>query len=86
MTIWTQTSRFDITRRVPIYPRQEAPRREARGKSRQLAKDDAMRQVTSWQRALELQRRERTDAMRKQAGLPQWQWQRMDRKNETAHP
>ena len=46
-----------------------------------------MRQVTSWQRALELQRRAQTDAMREQAGLPQWQWQRMERHGlETATP
>ena len=42
-----------------------------------------MRQVTSWTRAIELQRRARTDAMREQAGLPQWQWQKMERYADT---
>jgi len=37
--------------------------------------------MTPWQRALEIQRRARTDAMRERLGLPRWEWPSLERRD-----
>ena len=37
--------------------------------------------LTAWQRALEIQRRAKTDAMRERLGLPRWDWSSLERRN-----
>lgn len=40
-----------------------------------------MESLSPWQRALEIQRRAKTDAMRERLGLPRWNWPSLERRN-----